>query len=389
MFKHFIYSRIVLIFQVLIGRIGQQGSQEQDISQLTRDLYDSMERETDLKDQLEFAQEEVKCLRKKGDELEEENENLSVQLKKMSASKVTKYMENKKSDEPEFTEAEIELQLQLDLNEQELMVAKRKVQDLEKDNEDLLDHCKILKGELCQKDQQLSIPQPPRSPNAYYEDRLKEINLEVDELKWKIIEKDREIEKLSAEVSQSRQSKLRKTRSLETDYHDYFRERKKHLELDLSQNADLRDKVINDERAACSPEQLQYRKQLISCNDSRILENNISPEDRKGTGASPIQTLVFTRSWTEENSNSLNLNVSGDNLEQLEELQSSVNSLQIRISELETENKSLKEKLLPEADAMSGETKEDLMDKILDMEEETGRKISIYKPIIFRDYSAL
>lgn len=331
-----------------------------------------MERETDLKDQLEFAQEENKSLRRKRDELEEENENLSVQLKKMSASKVTKYMENKKSDEPEFTEAEIELKLQLDLNEQELMVAKRKILELERDNEDLHHHCKCLKGELSKKDQLLSIPQPPRSPNSYYEDKLKEINLEVDDLKWKIIEKDREIEKLSAEVSHSRQSKLRKTRSLETDNHEYFRERKKHLELDLSESSDFRDKGISDERSACSPHHLQYRKQLISCNDNRIQETDpspITPDDGRITGESPIQTLVFTRSWTEESSDGLK--VSDSNLE-LEELKNSVTSLQKRINELEAENKDLKDTVSAEADTAEGETREDLMDKILDMEEETG-----------------
>lgn len=51
--------------KVLLGRIGKQGSQDQDVSQLMRDLYDSMERETDLKDQLKFAEEETKSMRKK------------------------------------------------------------------------------------------------------------------------------------------------------------------------------------------------------------------------------------------------------------------------------------------------------------------------------------
>lgn len=55
-----------------------------------RDLYDSMERETDLKDQLKFAEEETKSMRKKLEELEEENDTLIQQLKKMSTAQVTR-----------------------------------------------------------------------------------------------------------------------------------------------------------------------------------------------------------------------------------------------------------------------------------------------------------
>ncbi|CAC5380446.1 unnamed protein product [Mytilus coruscus] len=339
------------------------------MSQLTRDLYDSMERETDLKDQLQFAEEEIKDLRKKKDELEEENENLSVQLKKMSASKITKYKDSKKLDDPDFTEAEIELKVHFELNEQELMVTRRKIQDLENENENLLEQSKVLKDELSHKEHLLAIPQPPLSPNTYYEDRLKEMNFGADELRWKIIEKDREIEKLSAELLQTRQSKLRKSRSLETDF---YGERKKLLDLDLSENVDFRDKVISEARATHSPEQLQHHKPLTTCNDSRDNKNqeiNKSPDD----GINPslaIQTQFYTRSKLRETSNSLNQSISNDNLEQLKSLQESVDNLQEKITKLEAENLSLKEKLTPETEETEGETREELMDKILDMEDD-------------------
>ncbi|VDI00770.1 Hypothetical predicted protein [Mytilus galloprovincialis] len=364
--------------QVLIGRIGQQGSQEQDMSQLTRDLFDSMERETDLKDQLQFAEEEVKDLRRKKDELDEENENLSVQLKKMSASKITKYKDSKKLDDPDFTEAEIELKVHLELNEQELMVARRKIQDLENENENLLEQSKVLKDELSHKEHLLALPQPPLSPNTYYEERLKEMNFGADELRWKIIEKDREIEKLSAEVLQTRQSKLRKSRSLETDF---YGERKKLLDLDLSENVDFRDKVISEARGTHSPEQLQHHKPYTTCNDSRDNKNqeiNKSPDD--GINSSfAIQTQFYSRSKLREPSNSLNQSFSNDNLEQLKTLQDSVDNLQEKITKLEAENVSLKEKFTPETEDTEGETREELMDKILDMEDDAENLASELK----------
>ena len=64
--------------------LGRQGSQEYDCAQLMRDLCDSVERETDIKEQLKFIEEESRMLRKKLAEMEDENEALRVQLKKLS-----------------------------------------------------------------------------------------------------------------------------------------------------------------------------------------------------------------------------------------------------------------------------------------------------------------
>lgn len=64
--------------------LGRQGSQDYDSAQLMRDLCDSVERETDLKEQLKFIEEESRMLRKKLSEMEDENEALRVQLKKLS-----------------------------------------------------------------------------------------------------------------------------------------------------------------------------------------------------------------------------------------------------------------------------------------------------------------
>lgn len=229
-----------------MGRMGKQGSQDLDSSQLMKDLYDSMERETDLKDQFQLMEEEAKTKRKKVEELEEENENLSIQLKKMSAAQATKGKEGfREFKGSPITEEEAELKVQLDLNNQELSVLKKKVHDMEDDNEHLLIECGKLSEELRQKEILLNVLPEPSSPNYYYEDKIKDMKIEADELRWKIIEKEREIERLNAQcVLKSRQSRLKKSRSLEGDHYPGNVDLKKQMDAIQQENAMLKEKVI-------------------------------------------------------------------------------------------------------------------------------------------------
>ncbi|XP_066971725.1 early endosome antigen 1 isoform X13 [Macrobrachium rosenbergii] len=146
--------------------MGRQGSQD-NTDQLMRDLQDAGEREQDLKDQLKFAEEETKNLRKKLSRVEEENETLALQLKKMSnkakadrqrslersgslerASSVERGQLSRQgsTEKPPVKEPDegitedldpTELKIQLELNEQEAAVLRRKVEDLESENERL------------------------------------------------------------------------------------------------------------------------------------------------------------------------------------------------------------------------------------------------------------
>ena len=65
----------------------RQGSQEVDVAQLMRDLTDSLERENDVKEQLRFSEEETKVTRKKLSDMEDENESLAMQVHKLSTAK--------------------------------------------------------------------------------------------------------------------------------------------------------------------------------------------------------------------------------------------------------------------------------------------------------------
>ena len=70
----------------MLGKMGSQGSTEFDMEQVMRDLSDSLERENDLKEQMKFAEEENKTLRKKVSEIEDENDALNIQINKMTST---------------------------------------------------------------------------------------------------------------------------------------------------------------------------------------------------------------------------------------------------------------------------------------------------------------
>lgn len=56
-----------------------------DYEQVVRDLYDTMEREKDLQEQLRFSEEETRTMRKKLSTMEQENEILMMQIRKMAS----------------------------------------------------------------------------------------------------------------------------------------------------------------------------------------------------------------------------------------------------------------------------------------------------------------
>ncbi|XP_063870334.1 trichohyalin-like isoform X4 [Scylla paramamosain] len=207
--------------------MGRQGSQD-NTEQLMRDLQGATEREQDLKDQLKFAEEETKNLRKKTSRLEEENETLALQLKKMS----TKAKQNRQRSmersgsieragsvergslsrqgstekppkEPDEGITEdldpTELKIQLELNEQESAVLRRKVEDLESENERLQ---KEIRGVLSSTDSRVI-----KGDSA----DMKKLEKEVQLLRTKINDVEAENEKLSDE---NKKLQLRVTKRL-------------------------------------------------------------------------------------------------------------------------------------------------------------------------------
>ena len=249
-----------------MAAIERQSSQEIDVQQIKRELYDSKEREADLRDQLKFLEDDGKKMRKKLRDLEDENDNMSKHLKKMTVQHalLSKLHSETGNETNDTAEANIEQKVQYELLEEELSVLKKKMADLEEENEMLHQEMFVLEKKIKEKDHQLQLPAEPTSPNTFYEDKIKEYEKEADEFRWKILEKEKEIEQLYGQLKavESRKSKgLRKTRSLDSssvtmdsDYSQIV-DLKRQLEFSQQESNVLRDKVISleaENSALCS-----------------------------------------------------------------------------------------------------------------------------------------
>ncbi|KAK3766362.1 hypothetical protein RRG08_044547 [Elysia crispata] len=260
-----------------LASIGQQGSKDYDISQLMKDLYDSMERENDLKDQLKFSEEEAKMMRRRVSDMDEENESLRVQLQRMS-EKASKHKKREKEKEKQLEEERkerealvstssakaeedslilvvgadgsdiisgdepipvtqrkdstdedlmnvMQMRIQLEMLEQELMNSHKKLDEMDLENENLQEEVKFLQGRLSAYESQGSVsrePPPEGSGDAadnYWEEKVRELAAEADDLRWKLIEREREMERMSVtrqhHSGRKQHERLKKSRSLE------------------------------------------------------------------------------------------------------------------------------------------------------------------------------
>lgn len=123
-----------------------RGGSQDDPVQLLRDLQDSLEREADLREQLKFAEEEGEILRRKASRVEDDNESLVMQLKKMatkargrklSPSRTRLIPDSSLENDEGISEDDdpSELKLLLELSEQEASVLRRKIEDMEVESE--------------------------------------------------------------------------------------------------------------------------------------------------------------------------------------------------------------------------------------------------------------
>ncbi|XP_062706338.1 myosin-2 heavy chain isoform X3 [Aedes albopictus] len=219
-----------------------RGGSQEDPVQLLRDLQDSLEREADLREQLKYAEEEAENLRRKSGRIEDDNESLMMQLKKMATKarsrKLSPSPPNRRltpegpMDKDEGISDEddpAELRLQLELNEQETAVLRRKMEELEIENKRSREHVKELQESLISKtkemDKQNKLPSLLGSKSSGTKDPLDEKKIKVmeeqiNELRMKLIEKDREVERVQAELSISKTKggkSLVKSKSLDAD----------------------------------------------------------------------------------------------------------------------------------------------------------------------------
>uniref|UniRef100_A0A1I8NS90 Uncharacterized protein n=1 Tax=Stomoxys calcitrans TaxID=35570 RepID=A0A1I8NS90_STOCA len=185
-----------------------RGGSQEDPQQLMRDLQDSVERESDLKEQLKYAEEEAENLRKKVARMEDENDSLMMQLKKMATRSRTT-TSRKLSPTPRRLAPEVqaerdegisdeddpaELRILLDLNEQEASILRQKVEDLEKQNSESKKQVRELQDKLV-------LVADKKAPFSSTEKKLKSLNDELEQLRKSVTEKDKQIERLQSTAS--------------------------------------------------------------------------------------------------------------------------------------------------------------------------------------------
>merc|ERR1712083_483289 len=214
--------------------LSRTGSVERNVEdQLLKDLQDSIERENDLKEQLSIAEEDAGEARKKLSRLEDENESLSGQLKRMSTKKsgtrrspspynrnsVTEKDEGISEDGEELSPGE--LKVQLEVAEQETGLLRKKVEDLLTENLKITKEVKDLTSKVSEAKKSSSVGSYGRmgtSQNST-DKKVAELQDEVNTFRVKLIEKDREVERLETQVKASKTNgkTLKRTGSQDED----------------------------------------------------------------------------------------------------------------------------------------------------------------------------
>lgn len=142
-----------------------------------------------------------------------------------------------------------EMKLHLELYEQEMIVLRRKTDELEQENENFQQEIKYLQEKLVsQPITKVEIPEiPPGSPpNVIYDHKIKILETEARELRKKIVDKEKENESLRTEVElhRRRASKvINRSRSLDSEGQSL--DMKKQLQLFEQEANILRHKLIS------------------------------------------------------------------------------------------------------------------------------------------------
>ncbi|KAL9923696.1 putative leucine-rich repeat-containing protein DDB_G0290503 isoform X3 [Glossina fuscipes] len=302
------------------GRITREsltrGGSQEDPQQLLRDLQDSVERESDLKDQLKFAEEEAENLRKKVARMEDDNDSLMMQLKKMATRSRTQKLSsvpprvsveiNAERDEGISDEDDpAELRILLELNEQEASILRQKVEELEKENSQVKNHIRELQDHL-----RSDIAADKRTSFASFasfgtsEKRLKSLNEELDKLKKSLKEKDIQIGRLQAsQASQDVKTISSKLSSLEGE-NERLQKEVKCLQLQALRSSSSLEKVNNSAELATLKDTLnkaEGERDILRTKLKRILqeaEEKLPPKTAiRITDLTPKNQL---KKWLEE-----------------------------------------------------------------------------------------
>ena len=204
--------------------LSRTGSVERNVEdQLLKDLQDSIERENDLKEQLSMAEEESAEMRKKLSRFEDENESLASQVKKMAVKNKRRspspYGRNSYVDKDEGISEDgeelspAELKVQLEVAEGETNILRKKVENLLTENLKITKEVKDITAKLNDEKKKKpasssynSFGSTRQDSSSVNEKKIAELQTEVNTFRVKLIEKDRELERLDAQVKSSSKS---------------------------------------------------------------------------------------------------------------------------------------------------------------------------------------
>uniref|UniRef100_A0A0A1XD22 Myosin-11 n=1 Tax=Zeugodacus cucurbitae TaxID=28588 RepID=A0A0A1XD22_ZEUCU len=288
----------------IIGKSTSADANPQPPLQLMRDLQDSVERESDLKDQLKFAEEEAENLRKKVARYEDENDSLMMQLKKMATrSRTTRKLSPiphrlapesaAERDEGISDEDDpAELRILLELNEQEAAILRQRVDDLEKENRETKKHVRELQEKVHQVesgDKKSSLLSFNSTPINAADKKLKALTEELMQLRKSLSDKDRTIERLQSEIAAKTGSALPQDANVDA---------KRQLKLVEQEAAVLRTKISTLE---------SENEKLLKDNKRMQLQalRKSTSQDKNGTNGEELTKLKESLEKIERERNEL------------------------------------------------------------------------------------
>lgn len=325
--------------------LSRTGSVEKNVEdQLLKDLQDSIERENDLKEQLNMAEEEAGESRKKLSRLEDENESLSGQLKRMTTKKpgtrrspspynrnsMTEKDEGISEDGEELSPAE--LKVQLEVSEQETTLLRKKVENLLTENLKITKEVKDITSKFNEEKKNKTSSRSYGSTakeTTNNDKKMEELQTEVNTFRVKLIEKDRELERLDAQV------KATKSNGGKT------------LKRTGSQDEDLLKKLNVIEKEA---EVLRNKTQELEAENEKLKTTS------KGPGSTAAR-LISDKSTLEEKVRGLEnkLKDSGRKITELEECSKGSMKISLEVDRLKREKNNLESELTKAKDTSSAE----------------------------------
>ena len=272
--------------------LSRTGSVERNVEdQLLKDLQDSIERENDLKEQLNMAEEEAAETRKKLSRLEDETESLSGQLKKMttknkrrSPSPYNRHPVDEGISEDGEELSAPELKVQLEVSEQETELLRKKVENLLTENLKITKEVKEITTKLsdAKKAQTTrSYGMTSRDTTNANEKKIEELQTEVNTFRVKMIEKDRELERLDSQVKANKGSgkSIKRTGSQDEDLQKKLAVIEKEAEILRSKTHQLENESLKSAGKNKIPSGTQDKFALEE--KIRVLENKLKESNKK------------------------------------------------------------------------------------------------------------